>query len=199
MSIRKWSATTKRMRSSAAAIGVAGAVALGSLAVGGVFAQPSDQQVIGTGTIVTAGQVGANCRAEPSIDAQFLTLVPDGQTVAVTGAAENDFLPVVCNDQNGWIYAPLVTNIIPATPVATPGTPAATEAPATPAAVVPAWVDSYAVDADTVVEGDSATVGVKVGDTLEINQPAFETRPYVILQTTNATEKDTTLVLFTAP
>jgi uncharacterized protein involved in tellurium resistance len=189
------------MRTSAAAIGVAGAVALGSIA-GGVFAQPTSDQVIGTGTIVTAGQVGANCRAEPNINAQFLTLVPDGQIVQVTGAAENDFLPVICNDQNGWIYAPLVTNIIPATPVATPGTAVATPgtAVASPAAAaVPAWVATYAVNPAVEITGDSVTVGVKLGEALEINAPAFEARPFVTLQTTNESTSDATFVLFSAP
>ncbi|MGC4191468.1 MAG: SH3 domain-containing protein [Thermomicrobiales bacterium] len=200
MSIRNWSAATKRVRTSTAALGVAGAVALGSFAVGGVFAQPSTDQVIGSGTIVTAGQVGANCRAEPSLDGQFLTLVPDGQSVEVTGDAQNDFLPVICNGQTGWIYAPLVTNIIPATPVATPGTPEMSTTVATPAvAAAPVWIANYALDSSTTVAGDSVTVGVKLADTLDINAPSFETRPFVTLQTTNDSSADASFVLFSAP
>jgi hypothetical protein len=70
---------------------------------------------------------------------------------------------------------------------------------ASPASAGPAWVATYAIDPKATAEGDTATVGVKVGDTLEINAPAFETRPSVILQTTNDTKKDVTLVLFSVP
>ena len=65
--------------------------------------------------------------------------------------------------------------------------PAAPAAVASPAAA-PGWITDVAIDPALEASGDSTTVGVVIGEILEINVAQFETRPFVILQTANNTD-----------
>ena len=44
-----------------------------------------------------------NLRAQPSLDADVLTVVPGGRRVAVTGAPSGQFFPVAHGTQTGWV------------------------------------------------------------------------------------------------
>jgi hypothetical protein len=61
------------------------------------------------------------------------------------------------------------------------------------------WVEQVAVEADVTFDGDRASVGVKLGEIAEINVAAFETRPYIILQTDNQTEMAQNVAVFMVP
>jgi hypothetical protein len=83
-----------------------------------------------------------------------------------------------------------------ASPAACP--PASPVAVASPAAA-PGWITDVAIDPELEATGDSTTVGVKIGEILEINVAEFETRPFVLLQATNNTEAPVTTVVFSTP
>ena len=69
---------------------------------------------------------------------------------------------------------------------------------ASPVAVA-AWIDDIAIDLGVEPDGDSTTVGVIVGDVLEIDVAEFETRPFVGLQTANNTDGPIAAVLLMVP
>ena len=64
---------------------------------------------------------------------------------------------------------------------------------------VAAWIDDIAIDLGVEPDGDSTTVGVMIGDVLEINVAEFETRPFVGLQTANNTDGPIAAVLLMVP
>jgi hypothetical protein len=64
---------------------------------------PAPQEL--TGTVTGTGTSGLNCRVSPAIDAAIITLIPDGGIVAVRGPAEGDWIPVVCDGQDGYMSA----------------------------------------------------------------------------------------------
>jgi hypothetical protein len=68
---------------------------------------------------------------------------------------------------------------------------------ASPSAMVASWIVEF--PADSIVDNDSSTVGVKLGDIVEIATGSFETRPYVILQLANNTEADMQAAVFKMP
>jgi len=84
-----------------------------------------------------------------------------------------------------------------ASPVACP--PAATPDAAVASPVAAGWITDVAIDPNASAEGDSTTVGVTIGDVLEIMAASFETRPIVQLQANNTTDADVTAVVLTAP
>jgi len=63
--------------------------------------------------------------------------------------------------------------------------------------MVASWIVEF--PADTVVDNDSSTVGVKLGEIVEIAAGSFETRPYVILQFANNTDADAQVAVFKMP
>lgn len=70
--------------------------------------------------------------------------------------------------------------------------------PASPVAVA-TWIEQVKTEKETKFDGDSTSVGVKIGEIAEINVASFEARPYVILQTANNTEADIQAAVFMVP
>jgi hypothetical protein len=61
------------------------------------------------------------------------------------------------------------------------------------------WIESVQVESEVDFDGDSSSVGVTLGEVAEINVAAFETRPYIILQTANNTDGDLHAAVFMVP
>jgi cell wall-associated NlpC family hydrolase len=61
-------------------------------------AQSGNVQVTGTGG-------GLNCRTSNSMSGSVITVVSDGSKLTVRGSRSGDWLPVVCANRNGWVYA----------------------------------------------------------------------------------------------
>jgi cell wall-associated NlpC family hydrolase len=55
-------------------------------------------QVTGTGG-------GLNCRASASMSGSVITVVSDGSSLTVRGSKSGDWLPVVCANRNGFVFA----------------------------------------------------------------------------------------------
>ena len=64
--------------------------------------------LVQTGTIANTGGVGARCRVGPDLDAEIITVVPEGTEVDLWGAPEGDWQPVRCNNRDGYISAQFV-------------------------------------------------------------------------------------------
>lgn len=77
--------------------------------------------------------------------------------------------------------------------VAQDATPAASPA----AEAVASWIPEFPTD--VTIDDDSSTVGVQIGEIVEMNSSTFETRPYVILQLVNNTESDLQVAVFQMP
>ena len=82
-----------------------------------------------------------------------------------------------------------------ASPAACAPTAAAVASPA----AAPGWITDVAIDPALEASGDSTTVGVLIGEVLEINVAEFEARPFVQLQAANNTEAAVTTVVFMTP
>jgi uncharacterized protein YgiM (DUF1202 family) len=81
------------------------------------------------GTVSNTGGQGLNCRTEPSISGSIITILRPGDQVNVRGATENDWIPVTCDDTDGWVAAPYLT-VAEGTPP--PPSPTATVVYSTP-------------------------------------------------------------------
>jgi murein DD-endopeptidase MepM/ murein hydrolase activator NlpD len=79
----------------------------------------------------------ANLRAAPSGDAEVLSVLPTGTSVAIDGAAENGFVPVSGESGSGWIAADLLTSGDAALPPPLVMQPDGSAAPETTAAPAP--------------------------------------------------------------
>lgn len=66
------------------------------------------------GYIDTAGAASANCRSQPSLSGGIITTVAYGSQVTIRGTASNDWTPVRCGNQDGWIFSPLMSSQPPA-------------------------------------------------------------------------------------
>ena len=53
--------------------------------------------------VYNTGPGGLRCRAAPSLDARVLLVLPLGAPVSLTGRASNEWQPVVCSGQNGFV------------------------------------------------------------------------------------------------
>lgn len=71
----------------------------------------------GSATVRGSGG-GLRCRTNPNTDAQVITVLADGETVALRGARSGDWQPVVCANRNGWVAAQYLAYT--ATPATTP-------------------------------------------------------------------------------
>ncbi len=124
----------------------------------------------GTPRIGNTGGRGARLRAEPSLKAATLLVVPDGAAVELVGASRAaegyEWLQVRYNDATGWVASSLLTANIarpaptPVAPAATPppaAAPAPAASPAAPPAPSPAPAPANPA-AGNVVPGDRATV-----------------------------------------
>ncbi len=69
---------------------------------------------------------------------------------------------------------------------------------ASPVATV-SWIEMVASESEVTIDGDSASVGVVLGEIAEINVASFEARPFIILQTANNTEGPILAALFIVP
>ncbi len=81
--------------------------------------------VVGYGTVVGTNGDGVRCRTGASYSASTITVLSEGSSVALRGAVQGEWQPVVCAGSNGFAFAGFL-----GTGSTTP--PAATPAPATP-------------------------------------------------------------------
>jgi D-alanyl-D-alanine carboxypeptidase len=82
------------------------------LTVGGGNPPPDPGTTVGY--IDTAGAANANCRSQPSLSGGIITTVAYGSQVTIRGTASNDWTPVRCGNQDGWIFSPLISSQPPA-------------------------------------------------------------------------------------
>jgi len=61
------------------------------------------------GTIVDTNGLGALCLVAPDETSEVIAVLPDGSVVDVRGPAEGEWLPVRCNERDGYIYGPLIS------------------------------------------------------------------------------------------
>jgi peptidoglycan/xylan/chitin deacetylase (PgdA/CDA1 family)/uncharacterized protein YraI len=73
------------------------------------------------GTVVNTGGDNLNCRAQPSTSGAILARLPPGSTVPVRGDTVNNWVPVTCASQDGWVSANYLSIAeVPPTPTPTP-------------------------------------------------------------------------------
>lgn len=65
-------------------------------------------EATGTGTITGTNGDGARCRTRASTNGSVITVLPEGSSVGVRGSRSGDWMPVVCGNRNGWIWADYV-------------------------------------------------------------------------------------------
>ncbi|HEV2068111.1 MAG TPA: SH3 domain-containing protein [Thermomicrobiales bacterium] len=95
----------------------------------------------GTGTGVSSGSVkvvgtgggGLRCRTTASLSGSVITVIPEGGTVAVRGAASNGWQPVTCSSRAGFVSTQFITATSGGT---APGGSTPTPSPATGSATV---------------------------------------------------------------
>jgi len=63
------------------------------------------EQATGAATVSGTNGDGVRCRAEPSLSGRVITVLPEGATVPLRGAAQSGWQPVTCVGQAGWISA----------------------------------------------------------------------------------------------
>jgi uncharacterized protein YraI len=82
------------------------------------------------GNVTATGGAGLNCRSGPGTNHSVIGYFPAGSGINVRGAAQGDWVPVVCGGQNGWVHGDYLT---PATAPGTtdPGTNPGTTDPGT--------------------------------------------------------------------
>lgn len=61
--------------------------------------------VSGDSAVVTGTGGGLRCRAEAGYNGTVLTVLSDGTTVALRGAVQGDWQPVVCQGVNGFVFS----------------------------------------------------------------------------------------------
>jgi hypothetical protein len=57
-----------------------------------------------TATIVNTGGIGVRCRVSPDLNAEIITVVPEGTQVSLRGAPAADWQPVRCAGRDGYIF-----------------------------------------------------------------------------------------------
>jgi uncharacterized protein YraI len=82
-----------------------GWVAAGYLTVTVGTPEPTAEPAAMEAIVMTNGQPAA-CRVEPG--GAIVASVPNGATVTVRGEANDGWVPVVCDGQDGWITANLL-------------------------------------------------------------------------------------------
>jgi N-acetylmuramoyl-L-alanine amidase len=60
------------------------------------------------GTVNATGGAGLNCRSGPGTSYSVIGYFPAGSAVNVTGAAQGDWVPVICGGQKGWVHGAYV-------------------------------------------------------------------------------------------
>jgi len=90
------------------------------LIVGGLAAVP-DMVMADAGGDTTVTTDDLKLRAAPATNAEILTVIPAGGTVAITGSAENGFYPVSYNGQDGYAYGAYLSGFAADGPVTTGG------------------------------------------------------------------------------
>jgi cell wall-associated NlpC family hydrolase len=68
-----------------------------------------EQAASGQGVIANTDGSGINCRAWAGLDADIITVLYEGETVALTGGQEGDWQPVNCGGSAGYVYAMYVS------------------------------------------------------------------------------------------
>ena len=62
------------------------------------------------------GGAGLNCRSGPGTSYSVIGYFPAGSGINVRGAAQGDWVPVICGGQNGWVHGDFIA------PATTPST-----------------------------------------------------------------------------
>jgi cell wall-associated NlpC family hydrolase len=60
--------------------------------------------VSGSATVNTGGNGGLNCRSSGDMSASVITILSNASSVQLRGAANGDWQPVVCSNQNGFVF-----------------------------------------------------------------------------------------------
>jgi cell wall-associated NlpC family hydrolase len=60
-------------------------------------------------TVNSTGGTGLNCRSGPGLNYSVIGYFPAGSGVNVRGAAQGDWVPVVCGGSNGWVHGDYIT------------------------------------------------------------------------------------------
>jgi cell wall-associated NlpC family hydrolase len=66
--------------------------------------------------VTATGGAGLNCRSGPGTNYSVIGYFPSGSGINVRGAAQGDWVPVVCGGQNGWVHGDFIA------PATTPST-----------------------------------------------------------------------------
>lgn len=56
--------------------------------------------------VVNTGGAGVRCRTAPSTSATVIVVLAEGARVPVRGATANQWVPVTCSGQSGWVFVP---------------------------------------------------------------------------------------------
>src|SRR5690606_29494962 len=70
--------------------------------------------------VVNTGGAGLRCRTSPSTSSGVIAVVAEGMRVAVRGAMANQWVPVTCANQSGWMFASYLRLETGTTPSPTP-------------------------------------------------------------------------------
>lgn len=90
----------------------------------------------GSGRISGTGGGGVNCRTGAGTNYPVITVLAEGATVPLRGAASGGWQPVTCAGQPGWVSSAYITIVTPA-PTATPPGPTPTRTPTKVVTVTP--------------------------------------------------------------
>jgi peptidoglycan/xylan/chitin deacetylase (PgdA/CDA1 family)/uncharacterized protein YraI len=73
------------------------------------------------GTVVNTAGANLNCRSQPSTSGPIIARLAPGAKVTVRGATANNWVPVFCGNQDGWVSANYLSIAdVPSTPTPTP-------------------------------------------------------------------------------
>ncbi|MEJ7763453.1 MAG: C40 family peptidase [Thermomicrobiales bacterium] len=93
--------------------------------------------VIGYGTVVGTDGQGVRCRSAASTSASTIIVLAEGSSVALRGAVQGEWQPVVCAGMNGFAFAGFIGNGGTVPPANLPAPTVAPTATAAPPAVQP--------------------------------------------------------------
>jgi methionine-rich copper-binding protein CopC len=151
--------------------------------------QPSIENSMGT--VVGTDGDGLRCRADADVDGRIITVLAEGEQVAIRGPVEGDWLPVICNHEDGFVAIqyvavsetqdsgiamadePNITEVpivMPATDPAQEQSIAATMASPTPLPLVGGWQSDPAAPWQHLTDAsvNTAWSGVVTGDNSSI-------------------------------